>query len=270
MSHYRMVNYHWYEKEAELTQVVRWAGELDRQYPTSRLVAVGQSAAWMVHVAALMRRQQGRPENCAIIPFSGNFMNREYDPGKRYPDNMWTSEFTPDDAKGWPKAAPLKNYFNHLATHGCTAAQIIAGYKAGVPTVFVDMAETAKGIASFMTIYLQEARRDDLQDDLLRSASFYIYDHFGNLDRGHVKLHDPDGESYTVPITARALDTQGRFVIKLVADGNSLGPQTSRLAPYYDLLSRHPAPQDAENQGVQDIVRANLHRTLQNTPPPAP
>ncbi len=270
MSHYRMVNYHWYEKEAELTQVVRWAGELDRQYPDSRLIAVGQSAAWMVHVVAQMRRQEGRPENCTIIPFSGNFMHREYDANKRYPENMWTSTFTPDHAKGWPKAAPLKNYFNHLSTHGCTPAQIIADHRAGLPAVFVDMAETAKGMASFMTIYMQEARRDDMQDDLLRASSFYIYDHFGNLDRGHLALTDADGESYTVPITARALDSQERSAMKLVADGNSLVPQSSRLAPYYDLLSRHPAPLDAENQKVQDTVRANLGRTLQSAPHPAP
>lgn len=270
MSHYRMVNYHWYEKEAELAQVVGWAGELDRQYPDSRLIAVGQSAAWMVHVVAQMRRQQGRPEHCTIIPFSGNFMHREYDAGKRYPENIWTSTFTPDHAKGWPKAAPLKDYFNHLSTQGCAPAQIIADHRAGLPSVFVDMAETAKGIASFMTLYMQEARRDDLQDDLLRAASFYIYDHFGNLDRGHVTLTDPESETYIVPINARALDAKERFVIALVADGNSLVAQSSRLAPYYDLLSRNPAPLAAENQKVQEMIRSNLAQTLQSAQPPAP
>ena len=269
MSHYLMANYQWYERDREVEQVVRWGTELDRLYPDCRLVAVGQSAAWMVHVAGEIRRRQSRPENCTIIPFSGNFMNRAHRPGARYPENTWSSDFTPDESKPWPKPEHRRQYFNHLAAQGCRPAQIAADHRDGLKTVFVDMAETARGIASFMTLYCQEARQDGVKTTLLQAASFYIYDSFGTLDQAAVTLRDPEGEAYDVPVTARVLNSEERFTMKLVAGGNALDAKSSRLAPYYNLTSRNPEPQEAGNQALQNTIRASLDSALQKHLSPA-
>lgn len=272
-------NQRWFETTERRRQVIDWAYQLDRAYPQQRLVAVGQSAAWMVSLAGYIREQQGRPNHTAIIPFSGKFLRRERDAARKYPENMWLPHFSPmQGGRGhglWPRGLPMKDYFNHIASSGAGPDQAIDAARGGLRTVFVDMGETFEGVASFAALYLQESDRRGVLEEAMQSISFHLYDSYNTLPEGRISITDDRGCVYDCPVAVQGLSPEERMTIAMVADSNALNEKSSRLADYYNLTEREPYPKKADNAALverirtvlQDEVRARLNTDAGISPP---
>lgn len=280
-------NGRWFDRAGWRNQAIDWAYQLDQTYPEHRLVAVGQSPAWMVHLAGYIREQQGRPNNTTIIPFSGNFLGRDRDDRVKYPANPFLPAFrptvdqpevTPEAQKLWPREPVVSAYFTHLAGLNAAPENIVADARRGLKTVFIDAGETFKGIASFAALYLKDADHKGILGDLMQSMQFHLYDVNSTLPESTIHLTDDNRHTYDLPVAVHQMNSHERFVISLVATCNSLGDTSSRLAEYYDLTDPDPHIKKASNAArvseirgiLEEQVRLRAQRAAPSPPAPQP
>lgn len=239
----------WFERDSFRACVIDWAYALDRQYPDSRIVAVGQSAAWIVQAASLLRQAQGRGPATEILPYSGRLLA----------DTIGEPTcFRLIDA--WPQARAISRYFNHLAGIGCHPRDIIRNAQAGQDTVFVDMMNKGTGFASFITLWLQEAARHDQLDDAMRAMRLHAYDLHDKFNGAPLATTDNRGGSYRIPVTYTDLNNIEYDVMRAISKSTDKTTGLGiRLAPQYALTGRKAGLVPVnDNDGVRQKITGML------------
>lgn len=140
----------WWNEKTAIDTVVQMAGALNDDHPDARLVAVGQSLAWVVYAAGKLREAAGQPDNTEYIAFTGSFMRRGQD-GKDGPTFRM-------DRPNYPDEGRLNDYFDYLAGTGVSPVRTAALFNtAAKPSIYVDFVVEGLGFATFMHMFLKSA-----------------------------------------------------------------------------------------------------------------
>ncbi len=232
---------HWWKNPNNINNLLNAAEVLDGQYPDAQIVAVGQSAAWIVYALGELRSLKGRSADTQILAFTGHFMaeeTRNHRLGER-------SEYSVD-SKLYPHKSAFQSYFNYLADEHMSPAQVSQRYqKSGQKTVFVDMVVSGEGFASFMHTWfmaLSKAPASARHGFVWEALAFHIYD-WREQSPTHFAIEMEHEDTLIVPLMRAEGD--GIDVTLSISNGqgeSDVTAESERLAPAFDI--------SAEGSGV--------------------
>ncbi len=268
----------WWNDSYVLKHLVNAAQALNAAYPNDMLISVGQSPAWVVYTAGLIRQatRQEAP-NTKYIAFTGSFMSRRDD------DND-APRFHKDASNCYPTQPDINGYFNYLASQEVTPAQLCDTLQSTQSkAVFIDLICHGSGFASFIHLLLKayEQATPTQQAILSQAVLFHVYQpaflHYPKPD--HYMVEGKDGHFTRIPLTVESGANANVFPSIAGLKGESdATEQGDRLVPCYD-ISRYGrktlihAPNDdivaAIKSSIENAVYELVIRNAatKNTPP---
>ena len=262
----------WWKNHDDTEQVVDWAYEALDDYGDHHMISLGQSAAWIVHTAGMIRKHRGGQANVTYIPFSNNFLK-----------DKSCKELLPDfeDAickKGLcfeisdelqPSEDAKSKYFSYLSSIGASPEDIVNRYKeTGQKTVMLEMIDSGKGFVSFCNLWFEESRKKFSDKEMVEAMQFHIYD---QRSRGvDPLLHIKEGGVMMFPgedYFRHELDQGHKEIMWKISSDNDLRVDSCRLVPMYSFLSG-----DNKKEGIllcpNEVKRKNislhLHEAVQS------
>lgn len=266
LMHYSFHRKRWFESEADIETGIRMAERILQACIGTRIIAVGQSAAWLTHIIGRLQEARGLENQTQIIPFSGSFLSHSFKISECLnPPPV----YKPGDNKKWPTNKAVRAYFNHIADYKADPAHV-----ARTKTSFVDMVETGAGYASFAALYMQEAARRNIANDVLANADFHVLTYRRNNPPSAWQLWDDQRQCHIVPLHHHLLNVEEKLVINSMSDGNALTEISNRIVPYYPLNEGDaPAPIMPHNQiqieRVKNAIEPVLRKYIQASAPKA-
>lgn len=246
----------WWQEKAYIDQIVDCAFYLQDSCPDAWLVSIGQSPAWIVLSASMLRKLQGAPANVAYIPFTGGFLQRDMNASSEN-----TMRF--NKRAGWSdESTVLADYFNYLYHLQLQPEQVKQQIESGQRFVFLEMIKKANGLASFLSAWLENAD-DTTRDFIVKNADFYVYDTEPNANSD--ALMTPNG--IEVPLMRIGMTYEESEIMENTAPLNEVDENSSRLVPMYRLMAvgkYSPGLMLCPNQAVKKRIENVLHQKIQS------
>lgn len=242
----------WWEKDSTINRLADWSYSLHKAHPHQRILALGQSAAWIVQGVGMIRKLRRKDANIGFIPFTGAFLDRDTDSDSPH------MEFQERDLER-PPSDRLIPYFNLLSSIRAQPKDLTATAQ---KVVIAEMIKSGNGLASF----LDTLSRPDLQGFVpIRPDDIEIYVYDTNPPSNRNTLRVP-GHEDAFHIHRKLLTYQDADLMENITPHNRANDTSSRLVPMYRLAATagEKGLEIIPNQDVRKLIRAALHKEIQH------
>lgn len=244
----------WWTNQSVLNDVVKQAERLNTLYPKERLVSIGQSPAWTVYTAGLLRKLFGAAADIDYISFSGHFMRRS---GKE--DDF--SHFSLDEEKR-PLRVHMDRYHDYLHDKKMTPAHITQHFEeTGQKTVLTEMTCSAQGFASFLHAWLKSSDYDPIMVE--RAVTLHLlYCHSRHDQRWSIEL-DPSRHAYLEKqIRMQEAGYYAKKTVGLTGEYD-VAADSPRLVPSFDISRGGSGTlREAGNVAVISTIQHNIRQHI--------
>jgi hypothetical protein len=251
----------WWQSQNVVGQITNWSFELAERFPTERLISLGQSPAWVVYGAGMLRKMRGQKANTTLVPFTRCFFDIDKD---REPKESSTISVKKNEHL-YPSEERFSNYFKFLELLNMQPKQMHESISEGEQFVIAEMIRSAKGLASFIHSWLREMP-ENFPHSFGKEVSFYTYDVSPVSTRTglNVPLKDCDAEIY-IPFQPKPLDESEADIMENTASCNAAEPKTSRLMPLYQMAANRPCKglEICPNGPIRREIKFALHTAIQ-------
>lgn len=248
----------WWQMEEDVDKVIRLGRVLHDAHPDSRLVAVGQSTAWVVYAAGEIRAAMGQAPDTAYLAFTGSFMRhlRDTAEGPVYRVD------TPD----YPRENRLKDYFDYLAASEAAPGATTALFNAAArQSIYVDMVVEGLGYASFLHMFLKAAG-----NKMPEGAAFHVFQppYCENVAPAAFSVETEAQNFVRVPVSVTGdQDVNALGYIAGLTGEADVSEISDRLVPTFDISKygsghlRH-SPNDANVAAIKAAIDHGITRDL--------
>ncbi len=150
-------------------KLVRLGKHLAISHTGQRIVCLGNSPAWMVKAGEMVAQRRENKTEFLYIPFSGGFLTECQTKTIPYERRVFEEV---DKDHDWTKEQGIAEY---LKSQHLDPESIIASARRGKKTVFVDYIQSAKGIASFLSLLFSYTRDLSEAKELARALKVHLY-----------------------------------------------------------------------------------------------